>query len=115
MKNRIKAFQVALKGISTAIQGELHMKIHLLATCVCVVLGFILHLSPLEWVAILFCIALVIVSELINTAIELLCNKIHPDYDLDIGKVKDISSGAVLFASIISAIIGLIIFLPKLF
>jgi diacylglycerol kinase (ATP) len=49
----------------------------------------------------------------INTAIEVLADKLHPGFDPEIGKVKDVAAGAVLIASIVAAIIGFIIFAPK--
>jgi diacylglycerol kinase len=63
---------------------------------------------------VLLCMALVIALELINTAIEKLLNKLHPEFDETIGLAKDISASAVLFASIIAVIIGGIVFVPYL-
>ncbi len=115
MKKRITSFRHALNGLATALKRDLHIRLHLVATIVCVALALILGISTTEWFAILLAIGLVIVSELINTALEILCDKVSPDYDSAIGKIKDISAGAVLIAALIAAIIGIIVFLPRLF
>lgn len=64
--------------------------------------------------AVLLCIGLVMALEMVNAAIEKLCDRLHPDKHTDIKLVKDMAAGAVLWAAIISAIVGLIIFAPKL-
>jgi len=98
-----------------ALKRDLNLRIHIVATLFSLSLGFLLKIAPLEWIAITCAIGLVIISELINTAIESICNKFHPERDSEIGKIKDISAAAVLVASIIAASIGAMIFLPKLF
>ena len=68
----------------------------------------------MEWIAIGFCIAFVIAMEMLNTAIEKLCDVVHQEVHPGIKKVKDIAAGAVLISAIFSLITGLIIFLPKI-
>ena len=90
------------------------MRIHLVAAVLACVAGFYFNITSVEWIVIILCIVLVISFELLNTAIEELCNMIHPEQHPVIKKVKDIAAGAVLVAAIGSVIAGLIIFLPKL-
>jgi diacylglycerol kinase len=63
---------------------------------------------------LLGCIASVLSFEMINSAIEKICNLVHPTYHPAIKTIKDMAAGAVLFVSVISSIIGAIIFLPKI-
>jgi diacylglycerol kinase len=79
-----------------------------------VALGFFLSLSMGEWIALVLCIALVLVAELLNTAIEYLCDALHPDLHPEIGRAKDVAAGAVLIAALAAMTVGAILFLPKL-
>jgi diacylglycerol kinase len=64
--------------------------------------------------AVMICIALVIGAELANTAIEKIMNFLHPSYHEKIKSIKDIAAGMVLFTAICTAIVGCIIFVPKI-
>ena len=74
----------------------------------------LLHLSPTEWIIITLCIGLVLAAEAVNSAIEALADRVSAEYDEAIKRTKDLAAGAVLLLAIASAIVGLIIFLPKL-
>ena len=95
--------------------GEPNAWIHLIATIVVVTAGFLLGITPGEWIAVLLCIGMVFAAETFNTAIEKLSNVVSPEWNDTIGKVKDLSAGAVLICAIIAAIVGLIVFIPYLF
>ena len=82
----------------------------LLIAVVVIYSGFYFKLSDMEWVIILLCMALVIGLELINSAIESLVDLISPERNPLAGKAKDIAAGAVLFVSIISLVVGILIF-----
>lgn len=110
----IQSFRYAFKGLFAAVQSELNMKVHLLAVVIVVFAGFYFKITSTEWSLVLLCMTFVIALELINTAIEKLLNKLHPEFDETIGLAKDISASAVLFASIIAVIIGAIVFVPYL-
>ncbi len=69
----------------------------------------------MEWIAIVFAIGFVFVVEVINTVIENITDFISPDENFSIKKIKDMSAGAVLISAIIAVVIGLIVFLPKVF
>lgn len=88
--------------------------IHGLVTTGVLVASWLFSIAPIEWVVVLLCCGAVIGLEMINSAIERLCDLVHPDYHPAIKYTKDISAGAVLWVSIISVIIGCIIFLPKI-
>jgi diacylglycerol kinase len=67
-----------------------------------------------EWALAVFAIGLVLTAELFNTAVESLVDMISPDYSQKAGFTKDVAAGAVLIAAVVSAIIGCIIFIPKI-
>ena len=105
----------AVAGIRAFFSSEKNGRIQGVIAVVVVILGFCFRLSPTEWVAILGCIASVLCLEMINSAIEKVCNLITAKYHPAVKTIKDMSAGAVLLASFISAIIGAIIFLPYIF
>jgi diacylglycerol kinase len=115
MKNSfLTSVGCAFVGIKNCFQSETNFKIHFIITFLVVVLAFLLGLSTTEWLCVILVIAMVLTAEMLNTAIEKICNFIHPQYHLKIKMIKDISAGAVLVVAIASAIIGCIIFLPKI-
>lgn len=111
----LKAFSNAFNGIKYFFKNERNGKIQASVAIAVVIAGLYLHLSCTEWITIFLCICSVLVLEMLNSAIEQLCDLVHSEYHLSIKIIKDVAAGAVLFASIISSIIGLIIFLPKIF
>jgi diacylglycerol kinase len=111
---RIKSFSFALKGILYAFKTQHNIWIHIIVMVFVITAGYIFKLSLIEWGLIVFAIGIVLVSELINTAIESLVDFISPNYDKNVGLIKDVAAGAVLISAIISVVIGFIIFLPKI-
>lgn len=109
----IKSFSNAARGIVYLFKSQFNARIELIITIVVIVAGILVGISNIEWIIILLCIALVMGLEGINTAIEIFADKLHPGFDIKIGKAKDVAAGAVLIASIVAAIIGFIIFVPK--
>lgn len=110
----LKAFTYAWKGVQHFFLYDRNGRFHLGAAIATVMAGFVLKISSIEWLVLLLCIALVIVCEMINAAIEKLCDLVHKEFHPAIKIIKDISAGAVLFVSMISAAAGLIIFIPKI-
>ncbi len=114
MKKFLKSVQCAFKGILVALKEERNMKIHAGFVILVSLAGLLLKISLVEWLWCLFCFALVISMELMNTAVENFVDFVEPKYNEKVGKVKDIAAGAVLINALFSIIIGLIIFLPKI-
>lgn len=110
---RKNAFRYAFHGIALLFAKETHAKIHMLAAVCVTVLGFIFHISPSEWCAIVLCISGMFMAEAFNTALEKICDKVSPQINSLIGAAKDIAAGAVLMFAIGCIIVGLIIFIPK--
>ena len=114
LKKRLKSFKYAFQGVIELVRSQPNMWIHLLAAVAVVIAGFILSVTQIEWVLLVLCISLVLTAEAFNTALEYLTDLVSPDYHPLAGKVKDVAAAGVLIISIGAAIIGLIIFVPKL-
>lgn len=114
INKRVKSFGYAFNGLKILILEEHNSRIHLLAAIVVVIAGYFYQLAALEWIAIVFAIGLVIALELFNSAIENISDFISPGHDITIKKIKDLSAAAVLVGAITAAIIGLIVFVPKI-
>jgi len=110
MEKFLKSFIYAIHGIWSAIADQRNLKFQLGVAIIVVGAGFYLGIASMEWCVILLCIALVIGLELVNTALENLVDLVTMERNPLAGKIKDIAAGAVLIVSIISLIIGLIIF-----
>lgn len=111
---RILSFTNAFRGIWQVIKHEANFKIHLLAAVVVIILGFVLHISLMEWLVVVLTIGVVMGAETFNSAIEKLVDITHPEQDKKAGLIKDMAAGAVLIIAIAAAIIGFIIFIPKI-
>jgi len=112
MKIRIiKSFKCAFRGIGYALQ-EQTMKIMCLVALTVIILTTYLGVSFFEKIIIFLTITLVLSLELINSQVEKTLDIMEPNFSEKVRKIKDISAGAVLVASIGAAIIGFIIFLP---
>lgn len=109
----IKSFACAFTGLKDCLLHEKNFRIQYVIALIVIIAGLFFSLSETEWLIIFLCFAIVLSFEIINSAIEKLCDLVCPEFNLTIKKVKDISASAVLLASIISFIIGCIIFLPK--
>lgn len=113
-QNLFKSFSNAFNGIRDFLLHDRNGKIHLAATIAVIILSFALNISLTEWVVVLLCIAIVMSLEMINAAIEKLCDVVHKDFHPAIKMIKDISAAAVLWAATASAVIACIIFIPKI-
>ena len=111
---RLVSFRYAFNGLKILVKEEHNARIHLFIAICVLIAGVIFKISTAEWIAVVFCIGLVIALELINSAIENTADLISKEKNETIKKIKDLSAGAVLIAAIASAVIGLIIFLPKI-
>lgn len=110
----LRSFTYALAGIQSCFVSELNFRIHLFAAVLVSVCGLFFKISAAEWIAIGFCIALVTTMEMMNTAIEKLCDVVHKELHRVIKTAKDIAAGAVLLSAVFSLITAAIIFLPKI-
>ena len=112
--NRFSAsFRHALDGIR-ATARERSFRVQAVLGAVAVVLGVALRIRPGEWVAIALCIGLVLGGECANTALEAAVDLASPGRHPLAKRAKDAAAGAVLLFSLASAVVGAIIFLPRL-
>ena len=114
MKAFLYRVRFALQGWASFFRKEANGQIQLFIAVMVIICGFALRVSITEWMILLSCIGVVVSLEMINSAIEKICDHIHPHFHPVIGTIKDIAAGAVLWAAIIAAIIGLLIFIPRL-
>lgn len=105
----LKSFSYAGNGIKTAF-GQTNFKIQSGIACLVILLAFYFQVTTTEWCILLLCTGLVLSLEIMNTAIELFVDFVSPDFNETAGKIKDLAAGAVLLFSILSAVIGCIIF-----
>ncbi len=110
-----KSFGFAIEGIINTIRHERNMQIHcFMAACV-IVAGILFNISLTEWFVCFMLFALVMSLELVNTAMEAAVDLVTEEKRPLAKKAKDAAAGAVLIAAIFAAMIGLMIFVPKLF
>lgn len=114
VKKCVQSFQHAFKGLFFLFKDQQNAWIHLFAAVGVIVAGFFFRLSTTEWILVVFAIGFVFSAELFNSAIEEIVNLISPEYNKKAGLVKDLAAAAVLISAITAAIIGLIIFIPKI-
>jgi diacylglycerol kinase len=113
MNQWLNSIRFAFRGILLTFRTERNAQIELCISLAVVALGLWLHLSATEWGIVLLCIGSVLGAEIFNSAIERWCDHVTHAIDPAIRDIKDTSAGAVLMTSIIAAMIGMIIFLPK--
>lgn len=113
-KKFLNSFKYAFAGIASALKTEKNLKVHILIMILVIIFGIIFKINITEWCICIILFGLVISLELVNTAIEIVVDMITLEKNEKAKKAKDISASAVLISSISSAIIGLIIFIPKL-
>jgi diacylglycerol kinase len=111
---RIKSTTHAWRGLMIFLKTTHNLWVHIFFTLLVVYLGFLLHISSIEWVLIIFAIGLVIISEAFNTTIEIDIDLTSPNYHPYARDTKDVAAAAVAIAVIVAGIIGMIIFLPKI-
>ena len=114
IKKRIHSFKYAFNGLQILLNSEHNSWIHLFASVCVLVAGFVFKISVGEWIAVIFCIGMVFALELVNTAIENMADFVSKEYHQSIKKIKDLAAAAVFVGAVAAAIIGLIIFLPKI-
>ena len=114
LKKRLISFKYAINGIKILFREEPNAKIHLFVTICVLIAGFAFRISGGEWMAVILCIGLVIALEAINSAIENLADFVSPEKNETIKKVKDLAAGAVLIGAVAAAVVGVIVFLPKI-
>jgi diacylglycerol kinase (ATP) len=109
----MQSFVDAGRGLVTVLRTEWNFRIHAVIGGLVTVAGFVFRISAGEWLAVVLCAGLVFMAEVFNTAIEYLADAVHPEADQGVGMAKDAAAGGVLIAAVAAAVVGAIVFLPK--
>ena len=109
-----KSFGYAFEGIFDTIKAERNMQIHCFMTLCVVIAGFVCRITWSEWLVCLILFALVTSFELMNTALEAVVDLVTEEKKPLAKKAKDAAAGAVLASALFAALIGLMIFIPKI-
>ena len=112
IEGRIRSLKFTFRGAFLLLKSEHAIIFHSIIGILLVCLGFYVGLDRIHWIIQIFCIGFVLTAEGLNTAVEKLCDFIHPEFNKKIGFIKDISSGAMTFAVIISTIVLILIYTP---
>lgn len=113
-KSFFTALGHCINGIKYTLKNEKNFKIQILLAIVVIICGIFFKLQTIEFAVLFITIGMVLLAELINTAIEVMLDIYSQEYDENIKIMKDISSGAVLVTSIIAVLVGISLFLPKI-
>lgn len=113
--NRLKSLGFACKGAWLLLKTEASIQIQFVIAVLMTVAGFYFNISSTEWMLQILAIGLIMSIEGLNTAIEEIADFIHPEHHTKIGFIKDVAAGAVFIAAVAAILIGLIIYLPKIF
>jgi len=114
IKDRLRSFRYAFKGVVALFAKEHNARIHAVAAVCAVAAGFIFDISNMEWIAVVIAIGMVMAAEAFNTAIEYLADFVFPGHNEYIGKAKDVAAGAVLILAVCAVVIAMVIFIPKI-
>lgn len=112
LMRRARSFANAGRGLTLLFKTTPNLRIHLVILIAVVVLGFYFGITTTEWIFIVLSAGLVLTTETVNTAIEIDINLTSPEYHPYARDTKDVAAGAVLIASLVASIVGLIIFIP---
>ncbi len=107
-------FLNAFRGLYVVSKTTRHLFIHTVSALIVIVFGFYLKVSSLEWIALIFAIGFVFVTETLNTALEIDIDLTSPEYHPYARDTKDVAAAAVLLSVFTAIIVGLIVFLPKI-
>lgn len=113
-RKRLRSFRYAFNGIRLLVTKEHNAWIHCFAAVCVVIAGILLEISKMEWIACVSMIGAVMAAEAINSAVEAMADFVSPQYSEAIKRTKDLAAGAVLLLAIAAAIVGGIVFFPKL-
>lgn len=109
-----KSFGYAFQGIFNTIRTERNIKIHCAAAILVTIFGIWLQISKTEWMICFILFGLILALELVNTAVEATVDLFTEERKPLAKKAKDVAAGAVLIVAIFAAVIGILIFIPKL-
>ncbi len=110
---RCQSVRHALRGIKTLLREQHNARVHLVIALAVIAAGFVLQIDRGEWLIVVLLIGWVLSLEAFNSALEYLCDLVNRDEHPLIGKAKDVAAAAVLISALSAALIGVLIFLPR--
>jgi diacylglycerol kinase (ATP) len=111
---QFKSFGYAFRGLVFFFTTEQKATIQTALAFIAVLSGFLLKLRPIEWCFVVTAIVFVFITEILNSVVEKLIDLSHPERNVQVGMIKDMAAGAVLFSSLGAVVIAIIIYLPKI-
>ena len=114
-RKRLASSNHALRGLGVFFKSTHNAQAYPFFILILLYLGFTLHISSIEWILLIIVITIVFITEIINTAIEIDIDLTSPNYHPYARDTKDVAAGAVMLSIIFAGIVGMIIFLPKVF
>lgn len=110
IRNLIKSFRYAFRGLIHTIKNERNMRIHIVVMLLVAFFSCLYALEPNQYAVLFLCFGFVITAEMVNTAIEALVNLESPAYDNLARIAKDVAAGAVFVSAIITVIVACFLF-----
>ncbi len=114
LRRLLKSFQYAFKGLYLVMRDEQNFRVHVFFAFVALFFSWFFHITKIELIIVILLISIVMLMEVINSAIERVTDILKPRINNFVMEIKDIMAAAVMLASIIAVIIGLFIFVPYL-
>ena len=113
-QSRVQAIKIAFDGLSHVLRTQPNIKVYSVISLAVIAAGWVLNISQPEWILLVITIGLVWAAEAFNTAIEELVDLVSPEENSQAKTIKDISAGAVLICALLSIVVGILIFGPRL-
>jgi len=114
-RNLLISFRNALTGMAFGIRSERNLKIHLGIAAAVLILGFVYHISLIEFCILIITIGAVLICELFNTALEVIVDMIVDEFHPKAKIAKDVAAGAVFISTVIAVLVGILIFIGRIF
>ena len=114
LRARGHSFRHAFHGLQLFARKETHGKIQIIFAFIALILGVVCNISRFEWIALLISIVVVLALEIVNSTIERICDLYSRNFTPLIREIKDLAASAVLIASFVAALNGILIFVPKI-
>ncbi len=114
LRQRLHSFFYARDGLRDLFRTQANARIHLFAALVVLLAAWWLQLPMHDWGLLILAMALVMAAEAMNTAVEILCDLLHPEQHLQIKRVKDVAAASVLICALAAAVVGLLVFVPAI-
>jgi diacylglycerol kinase (ATP) len=106
----IDSFNNAFEGIIHVLRTQRNLRIHFAIAFIVIVVALIVNVTKLELIVLLLSIAFVLITEMVNSAVEAAIDIATTSFDPMAKLAKDIAAGAVLIASVNAVAVGYLVF-----